>query len=210
MDEVTELRVIFEDDDRAYVQGLCLLLEEIFIYHGIKLQCINNESSIISPADIYVVYLMAGMEKICRPEFKLRKENCVFIFISEGLNNPDIHMLPVCIQNNIFLRRNESLDVVRYKLRYAWSYLRQKHFDAEDLCRHCQPVSLTKAELLVAQNICRGYTLNQIALATLSTPKTISTHKRNIMNKLNLHSDVELLNFITHWMSMERDNEIET
>lgn len=210
MDEETVLRVIFEDDNRAYAQGLWLLLEEAFVCHGIKLHCIDNEASIISPADIYVVYLMAGMEAICRPEFKRWKERCVFVFIREGLNDPDIHMLPVCIQNNILLRRNESLESVRYKLHYAWSFLRQKNFDAEDLCRHCQPVSLTKAELLVAQNICRGHALNQIAATTVSTPKTISTHKRNIMSKLNLHSDAELLNFMTHWMSMEMDNEIGT
>lgn len=209
MDEVTVLFVIFEDDNRAYAQGLWLLLEEAFNFHGIKLHRIDDESSKKSRADIFVVYLMAGMEAICHPELKIRKGRGTFIFISEGLNDPYIHTLPVCIQNNIFIRRNESVESVRHKLRCVWTFMRQKYFDTEDFCQNCQPVSLTKAEVVVAQNFCRGQTLNQIALTTLSTPKTISTHKRNLMSKLNLHSDAELLNFMTHWMSMVLDNDFE-
>ncbi len=54
---------------------------------------------------------------------------------------------------------------------------------------------LTARELQVLELVAAGLTTPQIAAELALSPKTISRHRERIMNKLNMHSSVELIKF---------------
>lgn len=54
---------------------------------------------------------------------------------------------------------------------------------------------LTSREIEVLRYIVRGYTNRQIAEALTISVRTVETHRSNIMDKLNLHSRVELVRY---------------
>lgn len=54
---------------------------------------------------------------------------------------------------------------------------------------------LSKRELQVLELVADGLTTPQIADDLELSPKTISRHREQIMNKLNLHSSAELIKF---------------
>lgn len=55
--------------------------------------------------------------------------------------------------------------------------------------------TLTHREVEVLRLIARGYTNNQIAKALNISPRTVEGHRANIMDKLSLHSRVELMEY---------------
>jgi len=56
-------------------------------------------------------------------------------------------------------------------------------------------VTLTKREIDVLRLIARGYTNSQIAQQLSVSPRTVEGHRANLMDKLNLHSRVELVEY---------------
>lgn len=55
--------------------------------------------------------------------------------------------------------------------------------------------SLTPREVEVLRLIARGYTSNQIAAQLNISPRTVEGHRANVMDKLDLHSRVELMEY---------------
>ena len=55
--------------------------------------------------------------------------------------------------------------------------------------------TLTKREVDVLRLIARGYTNNQIAELLSISPRTVEGHRANLMQKLDLHSRVELVEY---------------
>jgi len=58
-----------------------------------------------------------------------------------------------------------------------------------------QPDKLTSREAEVLRLIVQGYTNRQIAVALSISVRTVETHRGNIMDKLNLHSRVDLVRY---------------
>lgn len=205
MGESTELLVAIDDDDQFFSNGLWALLSEIFGNMGIGLRKIYDlsENSALSFADIYVSKFNAGLEKICRPEFKYRKKGGLLIAISQGVNPPQLYGLPVCLQSSVFLRRTESTESIRNRIVQAWYALRSYPSLNSDICHYCDPVHMTTAERRISHYLYNQFSVSRIADILQISPKTISTYKRNIMTKFNLNSHSELMVFIEQWNSYE-------
>lgn len=205
MGELTELLVAFDDDDQFFSNGLWALLCEIFGNMGVGLRKIYDlsENSSLSFADIYVSKFNAGLEKMCRPEFKYRKKGGLLIAISQGANPPQLYGLPVCLQSSVFLRRTESTESIRNRIAQAWHALHSYPSLDGDVCHYCDPVHLTTAERRISHYLYNQFSVSRIADILQISPKTISTYKRNIMTKFNLNTYSELMAFIEQWNSYE-------
>ncbi len=58
---------------------------------------------------------------------------------------------------------------------------------------NCEPALLSEREIEIIRLIANGYTTRQIADTLFRSFHTITTHRRNIMKKLNINSSSELL-----------------
>ena len=63
------------------------------------------------------------------------------------------------------------------------------------LCNHCKPVNLSQREVEIVQCISAGLTTKHIADKLFLSFHTISTHRKNIFRKLEVHNTSELLLF---------------
>jgi len=63
--------------------------------------------------------------------------------------------------------------------------------------------TLTRREYEVLGMIAQGYSNRQIAAKLTISVRTVETHRANLMNKLNLHSRVELVRFVAQHELLE-------
>lgn len=203
--EPIELQVTFDDDNQVFSEGLWQLLKDIFNQQQGKVLNRNYAlpmDSALQFSDIYVSSFNAGEELICRPQMKLRKAKSLLIAVCNGLNEPKIKSLPHCLRGCVFVRRTESIESIRDKIEHAWAFLNNKNYVAETeekMCLSCFPVRLTDVEERVVTYFYRGFSLAQIANIRGMHVKTVSAHKRAVMNKLNLSSSAELIHIMHNW-----------
>lgn len=203
--EPIELQVTFDDDNQVFSEGLWQLLKDIFNQQQGKVLNRNYAlpmDSALQFSDIYVSSFNAGEELICRPQMKLRKAKSLLIAVCNGLNEPKIKNLPHCLRGCVFVRRTESIESIRDKIEHAWAFLNNKNYVAETeekMCLSCFPVRLTDVEERVVTYFYRGFSLAQIANIRGMHVKTVSAHKRAVMNKLNLSSSAELIHIMHNW-----------
>jgi two-component system response regulator NreC len=67
--------------------------------------------------------------------------------------------------------------------------------EQKPLARKHPEVTITQRELDVLRLLVKGYTNRQIADELLLSIRTVETHRANLMNKLDLHSRVELVRY---------------
>lgn len=194
----TDIKVFLDDANRAYSSGIWYLLEEIFTEKmGIALKRIDGVSATVAlrNADIYVTPLIAGMDRICIPEFS-RHKNTLLIGISIGQNSPIKKNLLPCLQRSIFIRRTDTVEQVRNKVSQAWT---MSNGNKEEKCRLCRRLLLTASEKRVIHYLYMGFSVSQVGNILGIGMKMASQRKREVMRKYNLHSDVELWNFLNKW-----------
>lgn len=195
----TEIKVFLDDVNQAYSSGIWYLLEEIFTENmGIILKRIDGVSAIgaLRNADIYVTPFTAGMDRICVSNFSHHKKNVLLIGISIGQTLPIIENLLPCLQGSIFIRRTDTVEQVRNKVSQAWTMLNGKK---EEKLRSCRSLLLTAGEKRVIHYLYRGFSVSQVGNILGIGMKMASQRKREVMRKYNLHSDVELWNFLNKW-----------
>ena len=66
--------------------------------------------------------------------------------------------------------------------------------------------ALTEREYQVLQLIARGKSNKEIAHDLVISPKTVSVHRTNIMNKLNVQTSFELIRYVTQHQLLEFDH----
>lgn len=197
----TELQLALDLDDKYYSAGLKLLLEQVFTAGmGISL-CpvpVSSMQSTLETADIYVKHFAAGEFSICRPGFKLRKNNALLIVISEGINPPRVNYFAECLRGCVVLRKADSVQIIREKILQAWSS--KGEAEAQSIrCGDCHAVYLSEVEDIFATYLCQNFTVTRIASILRVPPQRISAFKYSIMAKFNLRSEAELVSFVNKW-----------
>lgn len=197
-DAPVALTVEFEIEDRAYGQGIWILLQEIFTKEmGISLRLKSaNDAQSSEQTDIYICKFSAGAERVCRPEFLSRKDNCLLIAVSDGINPPARRHLSSCLDGSVVLRKLDTVEYAHQAIKMAWKRLTKSYIKE---CWTCKALYLTEIEGVIADWICQYFTNNQIASFLDIDPKTVSKHRRDIMRKFNLSSSVEFVSFINQW-----------
>lgn len=197
----TELKLVFDINDKYYSAGLELLLEQVFTADmGISLRpmLVASMQSDLESADIYVKRFAAGEVSICRPMFKLRKKNALLIVVSEGINPPRVNYFTECLKGCVVLRKADSVQTIREKIIQAWNDKSEPE-NQTVRCEKCKAVYLTEIEDIIAMYLCQDFTVIQIASILQLPSVRVSAYKRNIMAKFNFYSEAELVPFINKW-----------
>lgn len=197
------LLVAFNDDNQIYSQGMLSLLEDIFTHGmGISLSRMTGSpgNSSIRVADIYVDHCAAGVQAMCRPEYRLRKQCSLLIVISSARGEISQNTILPCQHNCVFLHRTDTLAEIRRQIILAW----HRRFQTKEVsCHACRPLLLTKSEERVIDYLSQGTSLSELVDRLALSPKTVSSQKHSLMRKFSLSNNVELMDFILWWKRYE-------
>lgn len=194
-----ELRVAFDFDDALYIAGMWPILQDIFTTGmGITLLRLPPAQAftVLPQADIYISRFPAGAEVICRPEFRLRNPRGLLVMVSEGMNPPGDGRMSDCLQNHVVLRKEDNLATTRKKIAQGWESV--SGFWSPE-CDSCCAVHLSGDEQRIATWLCQSIPVVQVANKLHIHPKRVSAYKRAAMKKLNVSTNAELMEFMSHW-----------
>ncbi|HKM95722.1 MAG TPA: LuxR C-terminal-related transcriptional regulator [Buttiauxella sp.] len=194
------LNIAIDDSDSLYRNGMEIFLEELFLEEQnepVQFNALTRSNA--TQVDIIVKSFVAGAEYICQPMLKYRNKPGVIIGIYDGDKSPHHNELPLCIKNIVFINRSEPLSKAREQVVQAWedSVKNAKTLNGKK-CLKCKYRTLTPQQLTIAKHLLRGHDLIGIAKLLEINVKTVSAHKRLMMNKFNLTSDCELLQFLNN------------
>ncbi|EJL6306980.1 response regulator transcription factor [Vibrio cholerae] len=192
---IEQLRCIIVDDHPAILFALRLTLEA----NGIKVidECANGEDALkkirnLQP-DIVVLDLdlprVDGITLLQR--LRKNKMPCKVIVLSAIDND----MLASQIRNlggNGYIHKSESLEKLPQIIK--WIMAGYVYFTERVICQDTSTLfeQLSERELVVFRKLARGQTNGEIAADLSLSPKTISTYKMRLFEKLNIKTLIEL------------------
>jgi DNA-binding CsgD family transcriptional regulator len=188
-----------------------LIKEEDFLYHHSLRSFIGDflrneyakdvnflkgyEAENIARAEIIVYAFSKGEHHTCFPELK-SAHKCVIIGITDA-EKPSSSFLPFCIQQTFFVSRSASLCLLKRVFRQAWAAYSTSAIPVFlKACESCKQKALSQRELNIMAGLYKGESVKNIAREMMLTPKTIYAHKYAVMQKFNLSSEHELLEFL--------------
>ncbi len=201
------LRLIIADDHPVVLEGLRLLFEQSADYQIVE--TVNAEKEIISACtnlmpDILILDLNLGGKNSIEliPELKTRFPQLKILIFSS-------------YQSSVLVKKSLSLGVNGYLLKdatqkdwlealsaivagkiYVSKPLKQFHeetvFDADTFAVIS---SLSDQEKRIINLIINGLEEKQISEELFISKHTVHTHKKNLLKKLNLHTNAELVKF---------------
>lgn len=105
-------------------------------------------------------------------------------------------VLRPCTHSNLCIFRDDPVEQIRVTIKEALDLqTRQLYPATHRSCFRCRPIYLTESEQQFLRLFLRGNTPTRIGFLIHKSVKTVSSHKRSIMKKLQLNSDWELFNF---------------
>ncbi|SUW63739.1 DNA-binding transcriptional activator BglJ [Buttiauxella agrestis] len=195
------LDIAIEDSDSLYRNGMEIFLKELFLNENnqpVKFEVLTKYNA--TQADVIVKKFVAGSEYTCQSILKYRIKPGLIIGVYEGDKKHEDKKTPLCIKGMVFLHRSESLSVARARIIDAWSESTSTPTILNfKKCLDCKYTTLTSQQYIIAKYILRGNDIIEIARNLDINVKTVSAHKRLIMNKFNLRTDCELIHFLQNF-----------
>ncbi|MCS3601670.1 DNA-binding NarL/FixJ family response regulator [Buttiauxella sp. BIGb0471] len=197
------LNIAIDDSNTFYRYGLERFLENIFLIEKnkvVKFQMLTKLN--INEADVVVQNFVAGEEYSCHYKLKYRSKPGLVIGLYEKERGKILYELPNCIRNVVIINRTDSMSDCRDKIISAWDEVATQS-QAKDYrkCFSCKYLTLTSQQLTIAKKMLHGQDISQIAQALGINVKTVSAHKRLIMQKFNLRNDFELMHLLYNMKS---------
>lgn len=191
------LEIVIDDDYSFYANGLKAILHDLFFpeLDDGTLLCNNSIADDISTADIIIKSFSMGEICTCQPLFRSRKHNSLLIGLYDENQNPDFSPLPLCIRDILYIKRSESLAVVKRTILEGWFKSQQcsrRHFS----CAGCRHRTLSSQQANVATLFFLEESVESIARIMKISTKTVCAHKRILMKNFHLKSDQDLLYFL--------------
>jgi len=192
------LQIVIEDKNALFRAGMEILLEQIFWHEEGKLiEFLTLTEANVAVADVIVKNFEPGESYICNPLLRDRKATNLLIGIYEGVSNPHVGEMPLCVDRIVFINRAESLSKTRALIVRGWeNSILISYKNIRRNCQRCMHQTLSPQQVKVAAHFYRGNNPEQIASNLQLNVKTVCAHKRLIMTKFNLYSDCELLHFL--------------
>jgi DNA-binding CsgD family transcriptional regulator len=189
------LNIAIEETDLIYRQGMETLFKQIHLNgagEGVEFNSLTIINATV--ADVVIKSFVPGEEYICQSILKFRTKPGLIIGLHEGRNIPHSSELPLCIANMIFVRRADSLSKVKDQIIQAWNERNVEcSTQSQVKCIECKRRKLTSQQHEIIKYMLDNKDTQNTAELLEISPKTVSTHKRTIMNKFNLKSDCEVL-----------------
>lgn len=200
------------DNDTLFSTGIVGLIRDAIKECNVSSPSISYDFNVdnIHRADFIFMTLCAGEYYLCfRDLINKKKTVKIFIFVTSD-NIPARHSLPECIKDAQFFARKESLDVVYdavIKAIHSDPVANERTKGAGKCayaCINChyKTLSFTQEKIAWGLNACMGMT--DIADRIGINYKTAISHKKNIMNKFDLNSKLELYEFIACYHKKNR------
>jgi DNA-binding CsgD family transcriptional regulator len=189
------LKIVFDETDLIYRQGMEALFNQIPLDGGdggVEFNSLTTISAMI--ADVVVKSFVPGEEYTCQSILKFRTRPGIIIGLHERKSVPRPSDLPLCITNITFVRRADSLSKVTGQIIQAWKERNVKSSNMPWLkCIECKCRKLTLQQQEIIKCMLDNKDTPDTAELLDISSKTVSAHKRTIMNKFNLKSNCEVL-----------------
>ena len=202
-----KIRLVIADDHTLFIQGLLILLQDEPLVEVVDIA--GNGKSLLellrkTKSDIVLLDInmpeMDGIETIRR--IKLEHQKLKVIMLSTYNDNHLIEKTKNHGANGYLLKNISKEELIRtillvHKGQSCFPYQVPSHrsaFDGDD--NFLNQYNLSKREKEILTFIKDGRTSQQIADHLHLSIYTIETHRKNILQKLNLHTPVELMKFI--------------
>ena len=165
----------------AYQEKLLLLAREDLLTEDHERTCIATEIS----GNVSQDYATCG------PKLSVLKESVTSIHFATNL--AEIRTLIEELLNKLSLLTFEIRSPLVHELGPKMSLEKGFHQPRQNDCLSCSV--LTRRELVVLKCIAEGRSIKEIAADLCLSVKTIETHRKNIMDKLNIHNMAELVKY---------------
>lgn len=196
------LNVAINLKDKSLQLGIKEIIKQIFsgTYSNIVFIDDVDDQAVISTVDIIIKSYTSGTERICSPIMVYRKPQSLIIGVHEGFNAPLAPPSLHCQKNRVLIQKKDSVEKVIEMITTAWlSSQNCASVQCKRMCTACPRITLTAKEQKVMSGLYHGLSLDVIADIESIHYKTVSNYKRRIMNKCNLHSNMELTAFMKAW-----------
>ncbi|GAB1371062.1 response regulator transcription factor [Candidatus Kapaibacterium sp.] len=213
-----KIKIYMVDDHKMIVDGVSQILEKNsnFEFIGFALNgkdAINN-SKLVGHIDVFII------------DINLPDMDGFVVINSLKYNFPDSKFLILSMHNNKNIIKNAfNLGVLGYVLKNSGEeelvsailniYEGKKYISKEvmqslvggitDIDDILEQPLLTERETSVAKLTAQGMTSNEIADILFISPRTVETHRRNVMHKLNLKNTAELIKYAVQigWITFD-------
>jgi len=207
---MNKIKIIIADDHTLFINGLQLLLKDESWIEMIDIA--NDGKELLNiltktkPDLILLDINMPALNGLDAARFIKQSYSSIKIIILSTYS--DEHLVNKAKQAGVngYLLKNSSKDELLQTIRLvmkniaSFPYLKlteENLFDRED--NFLKQFNLTKREIEILQLLKNNFTNQQIANKLFLSIYTIETHRKNIMQKLNLNSPAALIKFIIEY-----------
>lgn len=189
-----KLAISLNDHNSFFLAGLQYALSEYFTDQNIQVDFISGYSN-GKPDIIFQALYQGENTNICH-HFSADAPQPIHFIIRDKVERrftPPIR----CIAKSGTLYRNQSLDNMLEKVKLAM----QLHSLSQERAHHCPAChrkNLTEREFQVLHYLRKGISQSRIAVLLQLKAKTVHSHKRSAMKKLNFTRNSELFHYLLH------------
>lgn len=191
------MNVVINDKDSFFRFGLLKLLQQIFSLAETDFIVSDKlDATTVHDVDVIVMNFSVGETVICHQVLKKGRKKFIDRHLS-GEKNPRFARLPLCVKNSVFIARDDSIKAITDKIHFAAKSLTvSREGEYAFSCLDCACRVLSPQQMKIAVGFFHGQDTKQIAKVLSINAKTVSAHKRQIMQKYDLDCDFELLTLL--------------
>ena len=200
------INLVIADDHTLFVDGLCSLLKDEEDMHIADIANDGKELlSILQSVQPDIVLLdinMPGLNGLDAAKYIKQSYPLLKIIMLSTYNDEHLVDKSKNLGANGYLLKTTNKEELLQTIRLVWAgqacfpYRLPKTVNEFDNDGFLKQFNLTKRELEILKLIKKEYTNQQIADALFLSVYTVETHRKNIMQKLNLRSPLALHKFL--------------
>lgn len=194
------IRIVIDDKNVWYRYALECLFQELFSQSDrSELRFIYDITrDNVAHADVIIKMLGSGEKHLCQAALYYRNPLSIVIGICETSSPSTTAKISWCLRDAMLIHRKITVD--EFKRKFINRLRNKTEFQdpsLRDHCINCKARALSGKQLEVARSLFLNRSVSQIAADTGVKPKTIYTHKYNLMNRFDLKSNCELYEFLS-------------
>ncbi|MFI8416767.1 response regulator transcription factor [Serratia sp. NPDC078593] len=189
------ISVVIDSPDIFFAEGMRQAIAE---YFNVRVVQVHSLHSATSPVDLAFISAGKGMvNRLCQVSTPEDRLSTLYFSVR---SKPDVRLrtLPRCKHEAGLVYQHEPIDLVMQRIEKAMAQPKTRRHLRQN-CYWCDKQALTERENEVVRRIGKGQSQASIARRLNLSVKTISTHKRSVMRKMQLRGNAELL----HWLSRD-------
>lgn len=189
--------LILSKNDNYYIESGLITLIQSLLGPETQIRTSDDFSAAgIGKADIIVMNSPSLLLYLCHPNFRFRKPESVIISLHNKQTSIRNQDLPLCFNDVIIIRRDETLCDIQARLAQRLLQPRTPFRHNSRSCLNCKCRRLSRSQLKIVKYLQQGYSIQCIARILSVSVKTVYAHKYRLMEKFDAKGDAELNQFI--------------